>query len=172
MIEEVCYTTASMEGKNISPRAFMILGVPCSGKTAFAEKFSKRFKTPYYDLCDICDEFNLPINGALRIVELIAMTKKDIIVEGGLEDKNTRAKLRNLFKWAGYQPVLVWIQTDDFTIRARLRQRLGSISKAKQEYEARIMNFEAPLEAERPIVLSGKHTFETQLRHILSSLAK
>lgn len=172
MTEGVWYTTVSMEGKNISPRAFMILGVPCSGKTTFAEKFSKRFKTPYYDLCDICDEFNVPINGALRIIELIAGTKKDIVVEGELEDKNTRVKLRNLLKRAGYQPILVWIQTDDFTIRARLRQRLGSISRAKQEYEARIMHFEAPSEMERPIVLSGKHTFETQLKHILSSLAK
>ena len=44
-------------------------------------------------------------------------------------------------------------------------------SKAKEAYDAAIDKIEAPTEAERPIILSGKHTFETQTRHVVTGLA-
>ena len=34
-----------------------------------------------------------------------------------------------------------------------------------------VSNLEAPTELERPIILSGKHTFETQTKHVLAGLA-
>ena len=30
---------------------------------------------------------------------------------------------------------------------------------------------EAPVDEERPIILSGKHTFETQAKHVITGLA-
>ena len=41
-----------MEGnrRNI-PRALLVFGAPCSGKTTFAEKFAKKFGLAFYD-CD------------------------------------------------------------------------------------------------------------------------
>ena len=46
------------------------------------------------------------------------------------------------------------------------------MEKARAEYAAKIAELEAPAEDENSIVLSGKHTFETQLTHVLSRLAE
>ena len=44
-----------MEGnKKTKPRAILVFGAPCSGKTTFCEKFSRRFKAPYYNLQQLC----------------------------------------------------------------------------------------------------------------------
>ena len=45
-----------------------------------------------------------------------------------------------------------------------------SVARAKEEYETKIRVMEAPAEAEKPIILSGKHVFETQLQHVLAGL--
>ena len=46
----------------------------------------------------------------------------------------------------------------------------ADVDKAKEEYETKIRAMEAPAELEKPIILSGKHVFETQLQHVLSGL--
>ncbi|MBQ3410031.1 hypothetical protein IJG66_01580, partial [Candidatus Saccharibacteria bacterium] len=51
-----------------------------------------------------------------------------------------------------------------------LRVKLGSVAKAKEEYDHRISIMEAPADKEHPIVLSGKHTFDTQIAHVLPRL--
>ena len=46
-----------MEGrKKTKPRAILVFGAPCSGKTTFCEKFSLRFKAPYYNLQSLREE--------------------------------------------------------------------------------------------------------------------
>jgi len=46
-----------MEGKKKTrPRAILVFGAPCSGKTTFCEKFSQRFKAPYYNLQSLREE--------------------------------------------------------------------------------------------------------------------
>ena len=52
----------------------------------------------------------------------------------------------------------------------RLKNKLKSVEKAKQVYESRIKTLEAPSNAETPIVLSGKHTYPTQLKQVLTQL--
>ncbi|MDO4611830.1 MAG: hypothetical protein Q4B34_03150, partial [Candidatus Saccharibacteria bacterium] len=67
-------------------------------------------------------------------------------------------------------PTLIWIQTDINTIKTRLKTRLKSVEKARSVYDSRIHALEAPSEAEAPIVLSGKHTYHTQLKQVLTQL--
>jgi len=45
------------------------------------------------------------------------------------------------------------------------------VAKAKEVYDAEVNMMEAPSEIEDPIILSGKHTFETQTKHVLAGLA-
>ena len=104
-------------------------------------------------------------------MEQLAKTNVTLVIEGILDTERERTEVRNILRRAGYSPSLVWIQTDVNTIRQRLRLKNRSAAKAKQEYETRISRMEAPSEVEAPIVLSGKHTFETQLRHVLTQLA-
>lgn len=161
-----------MEGnKKTRPRAILVFGAPCSGKTTFCEKFSRRFKAPYYNLHQLREEADFTEKQIHVVLEAISKTGQNIVIEGGLDTESERDGVRKLLKLCGYNPTLVWIQTDINTIKARLKMKTKSAAKAKEEYDSKIRMMEAPSEAEKPIILSGKHTFETQLSHVLSQLA-
>lgn len=164
-----------MEGKKSTtlslPRAILVFGAPASGKTTFCEKFSQQFRAPYYNLAEIGEQNGFSRDKVLLILGLIARTGQNLIIEGELNTEADREEIKRLLEAEGYNPSLVWIQTDVNTIKARLKQRLKSVAKAKEEYDTKISELEAPSDDENPIVLSGKHTFETQLSHTLSQLA-
>ena len=163
-----------MEGKaqhKVQPRALLVFGAPCSGKTTFAEQFSTQFKAPFFNLSELQKESGLTREHILLIVRQIAKTGQTLIIEGGLDTEAERAEIRNILREAGYNPALIWVQADATTIRNRLRAKLRSTAKAKAEYDAKIDVMEAPSETETPIVLSGKHTYATQLKHVLTQLA-
>jgi len=160
-----------MEGKKSKPRALLIFGAPCSGKTTFAEKFSKKFDLAYYDFDEIREKHRLTRKNILLIMNLLVRTGKTFIIEGGLGTEREREEMRNILRNAGYDPSLIWIQTDTATIRMRMKARYKSVKEAKDVYDASVEDLEAPTEIERPIILSGKHTFETQTKHVLAGLA-
>ena len=66
---------------------------------------------------------------------------------------------------------MAWLQTDVSTIRNRMKAKYRSVAKARQAYDKAVSEIEAPTESEHPIILSGKHTFETQTRHVIAGLA-
>ena len=157
--------------KKTKPRAILVFGAPCSGKTTFCEKFSQRFKAPYYNLQSLREEADFTEKQIHVVLEAISKTGQNIIIEGGLDTENERNAVRKLLKICGYNPTLVWIQTDINTIKARLKLKFRSVARAKEEYDSRIRAMEAPAGTEKPIILSGKHTFDTQLSHVLSQLS-
>lgn len=161
-----------MEGNKSKPRALLVFGAPCSGKSTFSEKFADKFDLAVYDFEELKVKYRLTRKNILLIVKLIARTGKTIIIEGGLGTEREREEIRNLLKSAGYDVSLIWIQTDVSTIRSRLKARYKSVAKAKEVYDAEVNALEAPNELEDPIILSGKHTFETQTRHVLAGLAE
>ena len=161
-----------MEGniKKTKPRAILVFGAPCSGKTTFCEKFSRQFRAPYYNLAALRDEAGFTEKQIHVVLEAISKTGQNIIVEGNLDTEAERLGVKKLLKSCGYNPALIWIQTDINTIKARLKSKYSSPSKAKTEYDTRVAKMEAPADSEKPIILSGKHTFETQLSHVLAQL--
>lgn len=168
----LCYNGVIMEGnRNSKSRALMVFGAPCSGKTTFAKKFAKKFGLAYYDLNELVGEHGFSRADALFVIELIMRTKQTIILEGGIDTEKERSELRNLIRKNGYEPALIWIQTDVATIRSRMKLRYRSVSKAKQSFDNATAEMEAPTDFEKPIILSGKHTFETQTRHAITGLA-
>ena len=167
-----CYNGIVMEGnRKNQPRALLVFGAPCSGKTTFAEKFAARFGLAFYDLAKIREENEFSRENILSILELIGRTGQTILIEGGLDTEKDRIEVRNVLREHGYEPSLIWVQTDIATIRKRMKIRFHSVSKAKDAYDEAVTLIEAPTETERPIILSGKHTFETQTRHVLAGLA-
>ena len=90
---------------------------------------------------------------------------------GGLDTEADREEIKKLFRARNYVPSLVWIQTDVNTIKSRLKTRLKSVSRAKEEYDERVAKLEAPAEVENYITLSGRQTFQMQLKAVLSQLA-
>ncbi|MBQ8985249.1 ATP-binding protein [Candidatus Saccharibacteria bacterium] len=161
-----------MEGNKSKPRALLVFGAPCSGKSTFSEKFAEKFDLAIYDFEELKAKYRLTRKNILLIIKLIARTGKTIIIEGGLSTEKDREEIRNLLRAAGYEPSLIWIQTDVTTIRNRLKVRYKSVSKAKEVYDTEVSAMEAPSDFEEPIILSGKHTFETQTKHVLAGLAE
>ena len=161
-----------MEGNKSKPRALLVFGAPCSGKTTFSEKFAKKFGLAYFDIDELKGQNGFSRKDIIVILEQIAKTKQTVIVEGGLKTEKDRAEIRRVFAAAGYEPTLIWIQTDVTTIRARLKSRYKSVAKAKEIYDSEVGKIEAPSEVEKAIILSGKHTFETQSRHVIAGLAE
>ncbi len=164
-----------MEGKKSnspsnSQRAILVFGAPCSGKTTFSKQFAAQFNATFYDLDQLKQEHNLSRQFILLLVAEIAKTGATLVIEGGNDTEKDRRELAEILRNAGYTPTLVWIQTDVSTIRARLKNKLKSVEKAKTVYDNRIKVLEAPSDAEAPIVLSGKHTYHTQLKQVLTQL--
>lgn len=162
-----------MEGnkKKMKPRALLVFGAPCSGKTTFAESFSRKFNLAYYNLDSLMEENGFSKETVMILLEQILKTKQTIIIEGCLNTELERTEMRNLLRSHGYTPALIWIQTDFSTIKLRLKSRFRSVSKAKEFYDQSVSEVEAPTDIEKPIILSGKHTFETQSKHVLLGLA-
>lgn len=161
-----------MEGKKSKPRAILVFGAPCSGKTTFAEKFARKFDLAYFNFDELREQHRLTRKNILLFISLLTRTGKTFIIEGCLDTETARAEVRNILRNGGYEPSLVWIQTDVATIRMRMKSRYKSVTKAKDTYDAQVNEMEAPTDVEHPIILSGKHTFETQTRHILAGLAE
>ena len=158
------------EVKKVQARAIMVFGAPCSGKTTFCEKFAARFKAPYFDLGKLVRDYKLDRKMLMIILEQVAKTGQMLIIEGGLDTERDRREVRQVLRKAGYTPTLVWIQTDLGTLKSRLKFREKSVAKAKEKLDYGLNTLEAPADNEHALVLSGKHTFETQLRHILIGL--
>ena len=166
------YNGSIMEGNRSKLRAVLVFGAPGSGKTTFAEKFAKKFNLAYYNLDEIREEYGFSHEAILSILEIITKAKQSIVIEGEMKTEKDRTEVRNILRERGYKPALVWVQTDFTTIKMRLRSRYKTIKKAKEVYDAAVAEIEAPADFERPIILSGKHTFETQTKHVLAGLAK
>ena len=167
----MCYNKNIMEGKKIQPRALLIFGAPCSGKSTFAEKFAKRFDIAYYELEELKNNYNLTGKAVLMLVEQIAKTGQTIVIEGCIGTEKEREEIRRILKAKDYIVSTVWVQTDVATIRSRLKAKYKTVAKAKEVYDSTVPRLEAPSDLESPIILSGKHTFETQLKHILAALS-
>lgn len=160
-----------MEGKKIQPRALLVFGAPCSGKSTFSKKFAKRFNLAFFDLEELQSKYHLSRKVILVFIEQIAKTGQTVLIEGCLNTEKDREEVRMVLRAAGYATSTIWIQTDIATIRSRLKARYKNVEEAKNTYESMVAALEAPSEAEQPIILSGKHTFETQVKHVLAGLA-
>jgi predicted kinase len=156
-----------MSGK-IKPFAILIFGAPGSGKSWFAEQFSERFKCPFLDF----GRYGIGYAGAAGVTEQVAKCGQNLVIEGCLDAERQRNDIRRRLKKAGYRTALVWVQVDATTMKRRLTQKYKTVEKAKLAFETRYEHMEAPADIEKPLVISGKHTFSTQLKVVLAKLSQ
>lgn len=109
---------------------------------------------------------------ALTILEGLFLSKQTILLEGGIASFAERQALQNMAIEAGYNPLVLWIQTDMTTIKQRLAKLPPAERMTRVEFEATVNALENPNANEAPIVISGKHTFDTQMRTVLGQLAR
>ncbi len=159
-----------MNGKS-KPYAILVFGAPMSGKSAFAKQFSTRFNAPFLNLAELREQHHISRKLAMILITEIAKCKQTILIEGGLDTEKQREEVRQTLIKAGYTPVLVWVQTDVAAIKHRMRHKYKTVSEAKTALEDSYKKLEAPSDAEFPLVISGKHTFQTQCKNVLTGLS-
>jgi len=154
----------------------IMVGIPGAGKTTFAEHFTKTFQAPFVNVQAI--QAATAINDATALVtsnlmlDEIFKTKRTVIYEGPTSTKTDRVELIKKITAAGYSHLLVWVQTESLEAKRRATKKQADNSQlSSDEFNAAIQHFQAPSVTEKPIVISGKHTYNTQLKIVLKHLA-
>ena len=159
-----------MNGKS-KPYAILVFGAPMSGKTTFAEQFSKKYHAPFLNIAELHEKHRITRKVATVLISEIAKCGQTIVVEGGLDTEKQRTEIKQLLSKSGYLPVLVWVQTDIVAIKHRMRHKHHDLATAKAELEKSYQRLEAPADNEQALVISGKHTFQTQCKNVLAGIS-
>ena len=153
------------------PHLIIMVGLPGSGKSFFADKFAETFHAPYVSLQKISGltSKNDVAIAQLQLDELLK-TSQSIIFEGASSTKTERAALAKKARAAGYEPLLVWVQVDPFTAKDRSTS-IKNAPLSVEEFERASKRFTPPSSLEKPLVISGKHTYASQVKVILKKLS-
>lgn len=163
------------------PHLIMMAGIPGSGKSYFAASFADTFKAPLVSYHDIKQTlFKQPQNerGESMAVKKVARillpellkTGSTVIYDGQLESDSERQAVSRLARRAGYKPVVIWVQTDTSTAKQRATRRTAKGYLSSDEFESAVKSFSAPNTTDNLVVISGKHTFASQLKIVLKKL--
>lgn len=156
-----------------TPHVIIMVGIPGAGKTHFAGHFAKMFGAPFlnqYFLQTITHSSDAQATElSATLLDEFLKTGRTIIYEGPTHVRTFRQALVAKVKKAGYDPLIVWVQTESAEAKAR---HLKSNKHATAEaFDKRVQQFSRPHEAERSIVISGRHTYATQVKAVLKRLA-
>lgn len=155
------------------PHAIVMVGIPGSGKSFFAEKFADTFGAPYisFDVIrDITETSNSVVTKLfMREFTEIAKTKSSIVIEGMSHSRIERTNLAKLLRYHGYEPLFVWVQID--TASAKTRSLKTKPHRTQEQHIALAKKFSPPHSNEKPLVISGKHTYASQVKVVLKRLS-
>ena len=98
-------------------------------------------------------------------------TKKAIVLDTPLQTKKERDDLSRIAKKAGYRLTLILMQSNDIVAQNRATDPVKPDSMTDQQYKMVLKAFEQPDIKENVIVLSGQHTFKSQLRLVINRLS-
>jgi predicted kinase len=170
-----------MKSLNLArPQLLMIIGLPGAGKSFFAQQFSEMFDAPVVSQNRIRNElFESPTYGSQEndlvgrmagyFTDELIKTKRSFIVDGGCNARNDRLQLSQLARKHGYEPQIIWVQTDLATCRSRALKRTADMPITEEIFEALVRRFTEPAK-ENHVVISGKHTYNTQAKMVLRRL--
>lgn len=154
----------------------MVVGLPTSGKTTFTDKFADSFGAPVIDIPKV-SEFAKNAKSSHEIISnqliQLAKTRQFIVVKDYGNTKKERKEIMDVLAKRGYRQFVVWVQTDEPTLRHRLNKKLKPVTppySLKEKIESTIKSFETPAPHEVDVVISGRHTFASQARMVLRKL--
>lgn len=159
-----------------SPHAIIMIGIPGSGKTTFADHFADTFQALIVSQTKLQREFQLTNAGAEALRDIVLTefmkTTKTLVIDGGLDSKDKREDMVRKLVKAGYRPMVVWVQTDtNEAFRRATKPYPKGSGMQDQEFDALLDAFDAPGAKEKMVVISGKHTYASQLKIVLKQLA-
>lgn len=166
------------------PHVIVMVGIPGSGKTFFAEHFATTFNASLLSYEKLEEAlFKVPARSSVEqaasrrvadyILEELLKSKQTVVFDGPAGTKTDRAHIFKLAKNAGYEPLLVWVQTESLAARARFtRKKTGTPLHTPKQFEDSLKRFTPPSSTEKVVVISGKHTYASQLKIILKHLVE
>jgi predicted kinase len=172
------------------PILIMTMGYPGAGKSFFSRQFSEAFKLPIvsedrlrYDLFENPqfndDESEIITRMLTYTVSQIMKTGTSLLCDGDFSTKSARQQLYDLAKENGYRTLIVWLQTDINTSKARALKRDRRNIDNKYNFDLSIKLFEKltnklsrPSDKESYIVISGKHAFKAQSLTVLRKITE
>src|SRR4051794_37643116 len=98
------------------PHMIIMVGIPGSGKSFFAEKFAGTFNAPYISR----EKVAMRLGHDIKEVDLVVQdqldellkTQQSIIVDGLADTRTARSELATKARRAKYDVLLIWVQTD------------------------------------------------------------
>lgn len=154
-----------------SPHIIAMVGVPGAGKSQFAAEFSEMFHAPHLDssiLVALSDDEAAVNYASGALLKELMKTHQTIVFEGATEKRAWRVELAKTARAAGYKVLFVWVQTDLATAKMRW---LKANDNDEATFDAKIKQFSPPHPSEPCVVISGRHTYNTQARTLLKRLA-
>lgn len=168
------------------PHLVVLVGAPGVGKTQFATRFAETFSAPLVSLDALeailfsGDEQSQDERRALTAIadlqlEQLLKADKTIVVDGLGDTKTNRVELKKRAHAAGFTTLFVWVQTDQPTALLRATKPARSSAKkaiSEDTYQLLSRRFTPPTASEKPVVISGKHTYATQLKIVLKRIVE
>jgi len=164
------------------PHLIVMVGIPRSGKSFFAEHFAEAFKAPFISFDELRgaiftnpthtkDEDEIISKVADLMLKEALKTKKTIVYEGKSSLRVDRQETTKIAQKAGYETLFIWVQTETSEAKKRaLRTSVEKPAMSEDEFNSTIKRFTAPGKTEKAIVISGKHPFVNQLKIVLKHL--
>lgn len=156
-----------------------MVGIPGSGKSFFAEHFAVTFNAPYVSFGRIAEQV-FSSNGIDNIDTVAAVadyllaellkTGQTVIYEGETDSRVNRQSLIKLARDNGYEPLMVWVQTESLASKDRAVRQRKAKTLTSEQFDSAIKRFTPPNVTEKAVVISGKHTYASQLKIVLNRL--
>lgn len=167
-----------MKSLNLSrPHLIVMVGIPGSGKSFFAENFAKTFAIPIVSYNLLKNE--IPQSSVLSIkrvanyiLDEILKTKQTIIYNSRTNSQIERNILTRKAQNLGYELLFIWVQTDLVTAKKRstMQSSDNKLAINSEQFDNRLKQFHFPDRTENIVVISGKHTYSSQLKIVLKYL--
>ncbi len=166
------------------PHIIVMVGIPGSGKSFFAERFADTFNAPLVSNGRLHDElFNEPTNTndeqtIIRrvsdyMLDELYKTHRTFIYDGVAAARIERQEIAKKARAAGYEALFIWVQTESSTAQLRVKKVIkGKITLSPKLFDSALKHFSAPHANEKAVVISGKHTYTSQLRIVLKRLVE